>query len=181
MTHHKTGFLLLNISAALKNKLQTCWLLKKIVYTDKKRQDFWSIQTVRWCYVRYAGFVHMRPDKSRAQGRKRCSLCPCSFLPIRCCALFFLKQSVLPLGPLATLARLHDHIRQLLHLEMRRISVIWKCCVILEALNMLVVVEVPYAACPRSTGWAVAPMSEEHSRAEQMPPGCDVYKGPGSV
>lgn len=94
---------------------------------------------------------------------------------------FFLKQSVLPLGPLATLARLHDHIRQLLHLEMRRISVIWKCCVILDALNMLVVVEVPYAACPRSTGWAVAPMSEEHSRAEQKPPGCDVYKGPGSV
>lgn len=47
---------------------------------------------------------------------------------------FFLKQIVLPLGPLATLARLHDHIRQLLHLEMRTISVIWKCCFILHAL-----------------------------------------------
>lgn len=180
MTHHKTGFLLLNISVALKNKLQTCWLLKKIVYTDKKKTRsliYTNSPMVLRAIRRLCAYTTRQEQSS---GEKKMFPLSMYFSSYQMLCPFFLKQNVLPLGPLATLARLHDHIRQLLHLEMRRISVnCHQCCFILDAVNMLVVV--PYAACPRSTGWAVAPMSEEHSRAEQKPPGCGVYKGPRSV
>lgn len=132
-THHKTGFLL-NISAALKNKLQTCWLLKKIVYTDKKKTRFliYTNSPMVLCAIRRLCAYATRQEQSSEEKK----MFPLSmfFSSYQMLCPFFLKQNVLPLGPLATLARLHDHIRQLLHLEMRTISVIRKCCFILDAL-----------------------------------------------
>lgn len=91
---------------------------------------------------------------------------------------------------LATLARLDDHIRQLLHLKSENqqqreepsenATQGLRCSV--NILNpWLGFTWLPCAACPRSTGLAEAPGSGERSTAGQKLPGCGVYTKPESV
>lgn len=134
------SFFSLNTSVALKNKLQTCWLLKKYIYIHTKKIGFLSIQTVRWYNERYADLVHMPPDKSRTHGRKHVPFVHVLFLLCQKLCPFISNQtssisSMFCYVLLATLAGLHNHIGQLLHLEVRRIGIICKCCLILDGLS----------------------------------------------
>lgn len=82
---------------------------------------------------------------------------------------------------LATLAGLHNHIGQLLHLKVE-IS-ICECCVHMspDARGCLAAVWVPCVACPRSRGLAVTPVPRGHSRVGQRLLDCDACTVPKSV
>lgn len=94
---------------------------------------------------------------------------------------------------LAALAGLHNHVGQLLHLKGKtnsRVIHLWlKCCFHIKCSanispwneGYLAAASIPCVACPRSRGWAVAPVSVEHSKAGQRLLGCDACTGPKSV